>query len=86
MDQLEPLKNCCKKLGVLGEMDTSIVYPRKIGKKVTDAENDYEDNVEQCRRKKLFCDFLFSSEHNSQLMKACESCVYVINVELSFTV
>jgi len=69
-----------------GHQAETILYPRKINKKVTDAVKEYENNVEQCHIKKLFHDFLFSSEHNSQLMKACEGCVYVINVKLKFTV
>jgi len=35
----------------------TILYPRKIGKKVTDAVMEYEDNVEPFHRNKLFHDF-----------------------------
>jgi len=57
-----------------GRQTEAILFPKKIGeKKITSAMNEYASNVEQCRRKKLFQNFLFSSEHD-QLLKACECC------------
>ena len=71
---LEELVQESGRAGRDGRQAEAVLYPRKIGKKAsTSAMEEYEKNNEQCQRKKLFKEFLFSSEHN-QLVKACECC------------
>jgi len=84
LEELVQEAGCAGRDGCQAE---AILYPKTIGKKVTDAMTEYQVNVKKCRKNILFRDFLFSSEHNSELIKACKCCdlcVIVINVDLKY--
>jgi len=58
---LEELVQQSGRSGRDGRQTEAVLYPKKIGeKKSTSTMNEYVSNVEQCRRKKLFQNFLFS--------------------------
>ena len=52
----------------------AILYAKKIRKKVTKAMREYQENVQECRRKKLFRHFLFTQSGEQLPIKACRCC------------
>ena len=55
-----------------GRQAVAILYPKKVGNKVTKEVKEYQENSTMCRRRKLFENFLFSAER--ELVKACDCC------------
>ena len=57
-----------------GRQVEAILYAKKFGKKVTTAMRDYQENVKECRRRKLFRNFLFTQPREQLPLKACSCC------------
>ena len=51
-----------------------ILYAKMIGKKITTAMREYQDNIKECRRRKLFRHFLFVQPGELLPLKACCCC------------
>ena len=58
-----------------GRPSEAILYPKIVGKRITKAVMNYQENTIECRRVNLFRNFLFAmQEPNNQLMTACACC------------
>ena len=61
--------------GCNGRSAEAILYPKFVGRKVTKAVKDYQENTTECRRVNLFKNFLFATEESTkQLTMACTCC------------
>ena len=61
-----------------GRLTQAILYPTRLGKKVTNAMKSYQINTETCRRRKLFESFLFNNDEKNEstghVIKGCYCC------------
>ena len=58
-----------------GRSAEAILYPKFVGRKVTKAVKDYQENTTECRRINLFKNFLFATEASTkQLTVGCACC------------
>ena len=78
---LEELVQETGKGGRDGRQVEAILYAKKIGKNITTAMREYQENVKECRRRKLFRHFLFVEPGEQLPLKAC--CCYDLCCKLS---
>ena len=72
---LEELVQEAGRSGRDGRPAEAILYPKAVGRRVTKAIQDYQENTTDCRRVSLFKNFLFATEvSNGQLTTACACC------------
>ena len=67
-----------------GRQVEAILYAKKIGKNITTAMREYQDNVKECRRRKLFRHFLFVEPGEQLPLKAyccCDLCCKLCQCE-----
>ena len=60
-----------------GRQVKAVLYAKKIGKKITTAMREYQENVKECRRRKLFRHLLFVEPGEQLPLKAyccCDLC------------
>ena len=72
---LEELVQEAGRSGRDGRPAQAILYPKFVGKRITNAMKDYQQNTKECRRINLFRNFLFAMQELDNLpMIACACC------------